>query len=134
LSDRFAEQDRPQFVRQQGLNTGLTTALDKGERRSAATDGAPGASSFVREGLHMYTVNLSLSDVHHTSVSVLAGQAVDAADLNFTAVLATAVTIMLVSFALEAFFRLFRKLFFVVLIALLIGLPVAGVILNAQGR
>ena len=82
----------------------------------------------------MSTVNLFLSDEHHTSVSVLAGQTVDVTSMDFTAVLATAVTIMLVIFELEAFFRLFLKLFFVVVIAMLIGLPIAGVAMNAHGR
>lgn len=78
----------------------------------------------------MYTVNLSLSDVHHTSVSVLAGQT---APSDFTAALAVAVTFMLVSFAMEAAFRLARKVFFAIVIAMLIGLPVVGVVMNANG-
>jgi hypothetical protein len=82
----------------------------------------------------MSTVNLSLSEVHHTTVSVFAGEAVDVNTLGFSAVLATAVILMLVSFALEAIFRVARKVFAAIVVAALIGLPITGIWLMSTGR
>ena len=44
--------------------------------------------------------------------------------MSFATAMAAAVTVMLISFALEAFFRLFRRVFTAVLVVTLIGLPV----------
>src|SRR5918997_6283498 len=47
------------------------------------------------------TLTLDLADVHHIPVSVLAGQVTDARPLDMYGVIAVAVAIMLLSFALE---------------------------------
>ena len=47
------------------------------------------------------TLTLDLADVHHIPVSVLAGQVTDARTLDMYGVIAVAVAVMLLSFALE---------------------------------